>query len=829
MEVGGIIELVTSLVSILIIATIVYSVCKQLNFPFTVGLVLAGVLIAHLDDLGLSNLHSHLHVKITPDIVMFVFLPTLIFESAYNLDGNSLRRNIIPVLTLAIPGLLLSTFTIGFIVWNLSPFDFVSSLLLGAILSATDPVAVIALFKQLGAPKRLTVLVEGESLFNDATAVVTAKIIFAVMMAGAFSIDQVEHGIVDFIWEFFGGIFVGWLMAMLVALIIGYVAADIAIEISLTMILAYSSFIVAQELFEVSGIMATVSAGVILGGWGRTKISPSVAHFLHQYWDYLAFIANALIFLLVGLSVDLTQFSSNLLVLLVIVILAMLISRAMVVYGFVPLVCKLPNSPNINRPYQHVMYWGGLRGAIALAIVLGLGDFKYANEFIILVTGAVLFTLLVQGLSMEMLVKWLGLDKPPLSDQLAKIEGELNARKHALERLPDLQKGGLFSGTIAKNIQQQLNQEIDAINLQLDQLTQQQLSAREEQKLLLLQGLATQKSQYYTMFVQGHISEYAYRVLNYIADVHADQLRYWDKLPTHYQPIESQKKLQRKFYQIAEVIPFVSHLVNRIRSNHASRSYEVIWGQHQGCIFVLDYFNTLKQETKKNQPIIANVIDYFQQWRDYTQIQLDDMAEQFPDFVTSMQKSLAHRLVLQAEKDIVMQQAREGTLSAGVANAIKHEFERQEWKIRENKIRPIELDPSTCLRKVTFFKDSPEQELNRIKAYLKQRIVAANEAIITEGESGDSLFLIMRGVVRVTKTIHGKEFNLATLVAGDFFGEMALLHREPRIATCRAVTPCSVYELSRHDLQHVKQSCPSIQHALEVADRERRRVISDHQ
>ncbi len=230
--VSHIAELVGTITGLLLVAAATLAFSKRVKLPFTVALVLVGMGLAYLAGEGPHFLRPIANYRISPEVILYVFLPTLIFESAFNLDARQLRQNILPVLTLAIPGLLFSTLIIGTIVWYVtstflsSAIPFSAALLLGAILSATDPVAVIALFKQLGAPKRLTILVEGESLFNDATSIVTAKIILGVALAGFFSIDTVLDGVIEFFVVFLGGIFVGWVLAVAVGLTLGRVESD---------------------------------------------------------------------------------------------------------------------------------------------------------------------------------------------------------------------------------------------------------------------------------------------------------------------------------------------------------------------------------------------------------------------------------------------------------------------------------------------------------------------------------------------------------------------------------------------------------------------------
>ena len=208
-------HLVAGIIVLLLIAAATLAVTEKLRFPFTVALVLVGLVLAELGDSYPDTFGAFEELEISSGLILYVFLPTLVFESAFHLDARQLRRDLVPVLVLAVPGLLVSTFIIGGLMALVMPIPFVAALLLGAILSATDPVAVISLFKRLCAPRRLTLLVEGESLFNDATSIVLARVLVGILAAGVVSTESVVGGMVDFVVVFVGGLLVGWLMKLL--------------------------------------------------------------------------------------------------------------------------------------------------------------------------------------------------------------------------------------------------------------------------------------------------------------------------------------------------------------------------------------------------------------------------------------------------------------------------------------------------------------------------------------------------------------------------------------------------------------------------------------
>ncbi|MBE9520510.1 MAG: cation:proton antiporter [Proteobacteria bacterium] len=809
-------SLVTIIIVLLVVASFTFALAKRLHLPYTVILVIAGMLLSVLARYGPGFLHPVIQYTISPEVILFVFLPTLIYESAFNLDYRQLRQNILPVIFLAVPGLLLSTGLIGFIIHIFTPIDLVASLLLGAILSATDPVAVISIFKQLGTPKRLTVLVEGESLFNDATSIVVSRILVGIIAAGYFSGATIASGLISFFVVFIGGMLVGWLAAILIGLVLGRVESDPFIEISLTTILAYFSFLIAEEFFHVSGVMATVAAGVTMGNWGRTKISPSVAEYMENFWEYLAHLANALIFLLVGMRVEIHALVSSI-DLLLWVILAMLVSRAVVIYTLVPISSLFPHVEPVSRPYQTVMWWGGLRGAIALAIVLSLEDFYYAETFVALVMGAVLFTLIIQGLTIEKLVRWLGLDQLPPADRITRAEGLLAAKQHALGRIPELQKGGLFSKRVAEKMQDFCSEEIDTLRDSLDQLRSRDFDREQEKLLLFSKCFGEEKKIYYELFSKNHLSEQAMRDLCHSVDLQAEALRDKSSLPKFTLHSRHESRLKRAFTKFFNSLPVLRRIPEQIRLMRVAREYEESWGRYQGSTKILAGIEKMVSLEAIPEDVIEEIRAHYQHWSDSAQKRIDQTAEQFPEFVNSMQLRLAGRLVAQAQEEVIAAETRSGFIPAGVAQAILKGLVSRIHVLRGRDLAQLQIKPAELLRKVPFFQKIEPHDFDRVTEKLHPLTLPENEVVIKEGERGESLFLISRGVIRVSHHVAGIEKDLATLIAGDFFGEMALLYHERRTATCRTVTPCVLYELQSEDFEEISQACPGIQKALEEA------------
>lgn len=823
-HVSNIADLVGIIFLLLFIAAIALIASRSIRLPFTVLLVLIGVAIVNLTPFGQEWLTALEQFDGLPDVILFVLLPTLIFESAFSLNARQLKDNIWPILTLAIPGLLLSTLIIGTLIHLLSGIALAPALLLGAILSATDPVAVISLFKQLGAPKRLTVLVEGESLFNDATALVLSKILMAVVLSGYVTMEQAFGGVLTFFSVFFGGAIVGVLMAWVVGQILGFLESEPFVEVSLTTVLAYSSFVVAEHLFHVSGVMAVLAAAITMGSWGRTKISPSVNDFLHHFWEFLAYIANSLIFLMVGLRMDILGIAEHF-SLFALLIVAMLVSRAIIIYGLVPILGRLPNANPISFGYKTVMYWGGLRGAIALAIVLSLPAFEYTDLFIDLVAGAVLFTLLVQGLSIEKLVRMLGLDRPPLSDRLAQLKGEADGKQRAIESATQLQAGGLFSVKIADKLSTEYSRNLAALRNELQAVRKQEMDIDQETRQLFLRCFAAENVIYYQMFSRGHLSEQAYRDLTHSLQLQNESIRHFGHLPDYTIHSPFDRTSMDSFRNVRDNLLGFTGLPERWRINRTSRDYEEAWGRYQGSNEILADFDRLADADSSPVEVSRKVQDYYRSWNTGSKRIIDVTAEHFPEFVGLMQERLARRMMIAEERLTIEEEQRAGIIPSGVAEDLIDRFTRAIRQLRGTNVSDLRTDPRELLRKVPFFLQTPDQEFDKILPLLQSHTVPAGELIVKQGEHGSSMYLISRGVIRVVRSEGDTEKELASLLPGDFFGEIALLHDEPRTASCRAITPCVLYELTRADIVKIAEVAPSIKNALHEADKARKQSL----
>ena len=414
-------------IGLLLVASLVGIVTERLRVPYTAGLVLIGLVLA---------LIGRQDINVSPELILGILVPPLIFEAAFQVKAKDLLRDLAPILSLAIPGVLLTTFLVGGVLYWGTDFSLTTALVFGSLIAATDPVAVVALFRSLGVPHRLQLLLEGESLFNDGTAIVLFNLMVTIALTGTFNISE---SIVDFLVVSGGGFIIGLLLGLLISQAISIIDNSL-IETTLTSVLAFGSYILAEQ-FHVSGVLAVVAAGLVSGNLGPQRMAPTTRILVFNFWEYAAFLANSFVFLLIGLQIDLSILLSDWQAILW-AILAVLVSRAASIYGLSWIGSGVP------MRYKHVLYWGGLRGAISLALALSLpaGLGEQGTLIRSMAFGVVLFTLLVQGLTMKPFITRMGLIQKSTAQE--EYEG-LNARaimsRTAHNQLKTMLRDGLLS------------------------------------------------------------------------------------------------------------------------------------------------------------------------------------------------------------------------------------------------------------------------------------------------------------------------------------------------------------------------------------------------
>jgi monovalent cation:H+ antiporter, CPA1 family len=384
----------TQLGFLLFVSALVAMLSRRLHLPYTVGLVLA----------GMALYFSHIYLKwhLSKDLIFSVFLPPLVFEAALFINWQQFKKDLPVIALLATVGVALAAAVTAVGMHFVLDWDWGSAIIFGILIAATDPVSVIATFKEARVHGRLRLLIEAESLLNDGTAAVAFVAVLAIL-AGAHQNPMSIAG--SLLWTITGGMTVGAAVAFVLMFLAGR-TPDYLVEITFTMLAAYGSFLLAEH-YHFSGVLATLTAGLVVGNYrSSASISNAGRQTLGPFWEFAAFVANSLIFLLIGAQEAQQHFTGIWLPLLVAIALVTL-GRAVAIYPLCAVFFK--TRLRVAFKHQHILFWGGLRGALALALALALPEEMANRDAVITVTFAVVaFSVFAQGLTMAPLLRKLG-------------------------------------------------------------------------------------------------------------------------------------------------------------------------------------------------------------------------------------------------------------------------------------------------------------------------------------------------------------------------------------------------------------------------------------
>lgn len=631
--------------------SMVHNTTKRFSLlPYTSALLLVGLisqLLAH--QFGFNT-----HLSLSPNVIYFILLPLLLFESAMHINLHQFQLQFKTIAFLATFGLMLSMVLIGLGISWLLQLPLAVGLLFGTIISATDPIAVLALFKSLGAPKRLGLLAEGESMFNDATAVITFRTILTFALTGAaVQINTIFLSTLDFVVVMIGSIIVGGILAYLVAQVIARINNDRLVETTLTVGLALSSFVVAEHYFHFSGVISCVVAGIVLGNLGRTKISGGVITFMEEFWEYISFIAISLVFFFSTFNLDLTIFNQSLGGSLI-VILVMLIGRSISVYlsFLVSNHTRLfSNEPNVPIKWQHIINWGGMRGVIPLVLVYSLpNDFAYKQDFLSFTISAFLFTLFINAVSIRSLLTKLGIHIPKAEESIIRDEEQLIELAQAKQEIRHLSTR-VFDAKLVRAAVKDINAQEAAYKKDL-------LEKGGYKRLvdsLRLQALRLEGNTVRRLFQEGSINENVYFDLEAELDLQMDALEYPEfKKGRAYKKggyVDSQQSFRYQLKKIHAFIrnhPVLSRLIGHREQDLITDRMSILKARILSSQDVIEHLRLLRRPLageSKAIKAISQVIKEQEQFIKSNHQQLEALEDKYPVIAHNYQSKFIYGLI----------------------------------------------------------------------------------------------------------------------------------------------------------------------------------------
>ncbi len=509
-------------------------IVKKVQLPHTVLLVIIGMVLGVLSYFPLFSFFGEF--SLTPELLFYLLLPTLIFESAYNINVRRMVEDAPIILVLAVVGLIVSTVIIGgalYLALSLLGFTvpFIVTLLFGALISATDPVAVLALFKEYGAPRRLSLIFEGESLFNDATGVALFIVLLEVARFGYNGFDTIIEGTLSFTSMMVGGALFGVLIGGIFAKLVGFARENEVASITLTIVLAHVTFIMAEIIshhlvignFHValSPIIATTVAALLMGNYGRSKIHPRAEEFVEKLWGQLAFLANSLIFILIGiLFMEIPTLDKDMILVVIMTIFIVAIARALSIYPVVSIFNAFSGkNSKVPMSWQHLLSWGSLRGALAVTMVLLIpNDLSFdvwnlpltPKEFLLSLTvGCIAATLFVKATTIQNVMRRLKLDALTDMELIEAQEARALIHHEAQERIHRYEERGYIDHKVAAALFKNHEERYLEACKQLDNADAKALALR----VLRMYAIGIEKKHLKELYHYNEVSEAVFRRL----------------------------------------------------------------------------------------------------------------------------------------------------------------------------------------------------------------------------------------------------------------------------------------------------------------------------
>ena len=877
-----------------------------------------------------GNLDGHL--------ILYVFLPILIFEAGFALDVHTFKKSFLNAFYLAGPGIVTATVMTGVAFfglvqffgdeggvlseWNTEAgaFIWLASMLFGAVVSATDPVAVVALLKELGASKKLGTLIEGESLLNDGTAIVAFVLLIGVVTgAEAFTGTGSFLGSAAIGFGQIGaaGGLIGVLLGLIAILWVRKVFNDPMIEITVVLVTSYAVFFICEHFFHVSGVLGLVALGIVMAGIGRTRISPEVEHFMHEFWELIAFVANVIIFIVVGVVIAQNANPTGMdFVILGLVYVAIHLVRAINMGTFYPLMKKagygLPGKDAV------VVWWGALRGAIGLALALvvyteqfryeftvsdggsgyeaattsafvvdksqasllgankdvnlyqgtsiahaevevskgkvvgisqsseravrSLGDktsqeaatlreqiasgdkvvmilgegsgamaqaslvgisARVRDQFLFLISGIVLLTLLVNATTVGPLVNALGLTKLPAVKKLMFSNASGNVAEGCENEMELLKDDRFLSGANWGLVRKYLPDPV-AYPLTADEMAEMDTLAETRRRLL-----ERERSSYWAQFRSGLLSARAVATLD---NNLSEFLDLQGKVPMTDRDYLDKVCGVSKLTEAIRDVPFIKgHFTDKITVSYDAAKAFVV-AQQDMAKMVDTLVKELDDSGDQDKLGKASRLlkDEIRQNRLRGLEYIRNMHENYPEATVGIETKDAIRSVLNHERNTIKKLKSDGMLEADEASRMITAVEERMKEVMESSLELRLPEPEEVLREVTWLKGMPEALIGKIVAASEPRAYNSGDTVMKQGDDGDGMIVITRGSVKVSIG----DLVVDIMGRGAVIGEMAVLGGIPRTANVVADSSVTALWLTTESMQAIMAESPELSGSL---------------
>ncbi|MBM2293054.1 cation:proton antiporter [Sulfitobacter pseudonitzschiae] len=822
------IVLVTTIIaSLFLVIGVAEPLAARLRLPYSVILAILGILIGggsifflrtDLTDALNPVAEAILGLPIRSNVFLYVFLPTLLFQATLGMNLRRMLDDWVPILVLAVVAVVVATLTVGYALSWASSLPLAACLLVGAIVSTTDPSAVVSIFRSISAPRRLARIIEGESLLNDAAAIALFGLFIGFVMLGVPD-PNLSEALMRFPVLIAGGALTGWLAARLAVWIMALFNGHELAQISISVALPYLVYIGAEQSIGASGVIAVVTAGLTLNLTGPGRLPPQAWANLRELWGVLAHWAGALIFILAALliprlleEVRITDFA-----LIGVVIVAAIAARALILFGLLPLLTVLRISPAIERPYRVAILWGGLRGAVTLALALAVTEslrvpLEVKRVVGILATGFTLFTLVVQGTTLRSVIGWLGLDRLSPIDEALSRQVVAVALQTVREDVARATENYELTRDIVRSEAKQFGERLD----ETVKAAEDSVGILDRDRITLgLIALAGHERD--TILARVRERTITARMAEQVLS-DADRL------------IEGAQAGGRTGYQLAarrsvvygKVFRLAVMLRNRLRlpaplGRMTADRFELLLSQRL-ILRDLSVFIDNRIVRIHGRRVADLLHELLSRRIEAVETALEGLRLQYPGYAEKLERRIIRRTALRFEEREYMAMREDGLIGAEVYTALMQSLAARRAAAEDRPRLDIALQREELVKQFPLFADFDETALKRLGRALQTRYVNAGDAIILKDSTAKSVFFIASGAVELESA--GKTLRLGR---GEMFGQLAILMNKTRRAEVRAIAPSTLLVLDEARFRRLLDQSETVRKAV-LASGEKRGV-----
>ncbi|QQA44319.1 cation:proton antiporter [Pelagovum pacificum] len=814
----SIVFIVTLVAALFLVIGLAEPIAGRLRLPYSVILAVLGTLIGigasfflatELTDALNPLAAAVLNLPIRANVFLYVFLPTLLFQATLGVNIRRMLDDWVPILVLAVIAVLFSTVAIGVTLGWASGLPIAACLLLGAIVSTTDPSAVVSIFRSISAPRRLARIIEGESLLNDAAAIALFGLFIGYVSQGSPD-PRLLDAVLRFPGLVAGGLVTGWLLSRAaLALMVLCRRFELA-QISISVSLPYLTYIAAEQLVGASGVIAVVAAGLTLNLAGPGRLTPSSWSNLREVWELLAHWAGALIFILAALLIPrmLEAVRPSDLMLISLVTLTAIAARAVILFGLLPLLTRVRLSPAVDRPYRTAILWGGLRGAVTLALALAVTESTFVPLEVkrligILATGFTLFTLLIQGTTLRWVIQRLGLAKLSAIDEALSrqvVAVSLQAVREDVSKATatyDLNREVVRAE--AKSFGRRLDEAVKAAEesteiLDRDRVTLGLLALAGAERDLILERLRER-------IISSRQSERA------LAD--AGRL------------IEATRSGGRHGYQhaarnsVAFRLPFKVAVVlhRRLRislplARLTADRFERLLSQRL-ILRDLEGFVDGRIRRIHGRRVAELLSELLARRQDAVEAALEGLRLQYPGYADELERRFIRRTTLRMEEREYGAMLEDGLIGAELHNSLMQGLTRRRARAERRPRLDLALQRSEVVRQFPLFEELDSTVVKQLARVLETRYVNAGQTIIAEDGVSAGVYFVASGAVELKTAA-----QTWRLGRGEMFGQMAPLLRKPRRGKVVALAPSTLLLLDERAYLRLLERSPKMRAAV---------------